>query len=73
MGRVSNKKRIRTYALLATLAVLAIALGVLLGGKISGVLFSGKDLFTNNNMQTVEVTSAPMRVTAAPIVVPLTE
>ena len=70
MGRVSNKKRIRTYALLATLAVLAIALGVLLGGKISGVLFSGKDLFTNNNMQTVEVTSAPMRVTAAPIVVP---
>ena len=46
MGKASNKKRIQTIAILGAVAVLAIAMGVLLGGKISGVLFSGQDLFT---------------------------
>ena len=40
MRRDSDKiKKTRTYAILGAVAVLAIALGVLLGGKISGVLF----------------------------------
>ena len=71
MSRESRKKkRIRTYALLGVLAILAIALGVLLGGKISGVLFSGQELFTNEP-QAVQATAtpAPIQVTAAPIVV----
>ena len=49
MGRkTSKKKRIQIYALLGALAILAIAMGVLLGGKISGVLFSGQDLFVTD-------------------------
>ena len=75
MGRASNSnKRIRTYALLAAVAVLAIALGVLLGGKISGVLFSGQDLF-NTTVQMVQATptSLPVQVTVAPIAVPTAE
>ncbi len=70
MVRESNKnKRIRTYALLAAVAVLAIALGVLLGGKISGVLFSGQDLFMNDQ-RTVQATPAPIQVSAVPIAAP---
>ena len=70
MGRDSNKnKRIRTWAFLAAAAILAIALGVLLGGKISGVLFSGQDLFTNNN-RTAQTTPVPVRVTEVPILLP---
>ena len=73
MDRISRKKkRIRTYALLATLAILAIALGVLLGGKISGVLFSGQDLFvrdTQAQAAPATATPAPVPITAAPIVV----
>ena len=72
MGKKSNKnKRIRTYAMLAAVAILAIALGVLLGGKISGVLFSGQDLFTPPK-QTVQATPTPgpIQVTAAPITIP---
>lgn len=69
MGRNTNhKKRVRTYALLGALAILAIALGVLLGGKISGVLFSGQELFVNEP-QTVQATATPTppAVTAVPI------
>ena len=63
MGKVSNKnKRIRTIAILGAVAVLAIALGVLLGGKISGVLFSGQDLFTKGE-QTAQVTPPPVQST----------
>ena len=70
MGRDSNKnKRIRTYALLAAVAILAIALGVLLGGKISGVLFSGQDLF-NKDDRAAQATPAPVQVTEVPIQVP---
>ena len=70
MNRDPNKnKRIRTYALLAAVAILAIALGVLLGGKISGVLFSGQDLFANDD-RTVQATPAPVHVTEIPIVLP---
>ena len=70
MGKVSNKnKRIRTIAILGAVAVLAIALGVLLGGKISGVLFSGQDLFTKGE-QTAQVTPPPVQSTSAPIVIP---
>ena len=59
MGRDSRKnKRIRTYALLAAAAVLAIAFGVLLGGKISGVLFSGQDLFLKDERM-AEATPGP--------------
>ena len=73
MGRDSNKnKRIRTYALLAAVAVLVIALGVLLGGKISGILFSGQDLF-NKDDRTAQATPAPIQVTDIPIQVPTTE
>ena len=79
MRRDSAKnKRIRTYALLAAAAVLAIAMGVLLGGKISGILFSGQDLFSNPAAQgrtdgqdpftdLADPTPGP---TAAPIAVP---
>ena len=50
MSNTSNKKkRIQTIAILSTVAVLAIALGVLLGGKISGILFSGQDLFVKDD------------------------
>lgn len=71
MGKRSNKtKRVRTYALLAAVAILAIALGVLLGGKISGVLFSGQDLFTTIDQTVQAPTPEPVKVTAAPIVVP---
>ena len=69
MGRVSKKKKhVRNIALLAAFAILAIALGVLLGGKISGILFSGQDLFTNYP-QTVQATATPepVPVTAVPI------
>lgn len=73
MGRVSKKKNTRIYALLAALAILAIALGVLLGGKISGILFSGQDLFMTEP-QAVEATAAPtpepVRVTEVPILLP---
>ncbi len=70
MGNVSNKnKRIYTFAILAAVAILAIAMGVLLGGKISGVLFSGQDLFTKEE-QTVQATPVPTKATSAPIVVP---
>ena len=70
MARNSRKyKRIQTYALIAAVAVLAIALGVLLGGKISGVLFSGQDLFANDD-RTVQATPAPVHVTEIPIVLP---
>ena len=70
MGRDSNKnKRIRTWAFLAAAAILAIALGVLLGGKISGVLFSGQDLFTNDH-RTAQTTPVPVRVTEVPILLP---
>ena len=73
MRRDSKKnKRIRTYALLAAIAILAIALGVLLGGKISGVLFSGQDLFIND-IQTVQATPASVQVTALPIAVPTSD
>ena len=73
MGRkTSRRKRIRIYALLGALAILAIAMGVLLGGKISGVLFSGQDLFINDP-QVAEVTSTPepISITAAPITLPV--
>ena len=71
MGRKTNKtKRAQTYALLGALAILAIALGVLLGGKISGILFSGQDLFVKEP-QTVEATPVPtlepLIATAVPI------
>lgn len=72
MGRKTNTntKRIRTYALLGALAILAIAMGVLLGGKISGVLFSGQDLFVNEPKEvqaTAGPTPEPLNVTAVPI------
>ena len=72
MSRGSNKKkRVRTYALLATLAILAVALGVLLGGKISGVLFSGQELFTNEPQAVLATTTPePLRVTEVPIQLP---
>ena len=72
MSRGSNKKkRVRTYALLATLAILAVALGVLLGGKISGVLFSGQELFTNEPQAVLATaTPEPLRVTEVPIQLP---
>ena len=73
MAKAYNKnyknKQIRTYAILGAVAVLAIALGVLVGGKISGVLFSGQDLFISEG-KTVQATSTPVQVTSAPIVVP---
>ena len=70
MGNTSNKKkRIQTIAILSTVAVLAIALGVLLGGKISGILFSGQDLFVNDD-KTAQATTSPAPATIAPIVVP---
>lgn len=73
MGKDSKKNtRIRTWALLAAVAVLAIALGVLLGGKISGVLFSGKDLFADED-RTVKTPATPAKVTAEPILVPAGE
>ena len=71
MGKASKKnKRIRTVAILSTLAILAIALGVLLGGKISGILFSGQDLFTNSEQHVQQNTSVPVQVTALPVVLP---
>lgn len=71
MGRKTNsKKRIRTYAFLGALAILAIALGVLLGGKISGVLFSGQDLFVNDP-QVVQATAAPTAEPASVTPVPI--
>ena len=73
MRRDSDKiKKTRTYAILGAVAVLAIALGVLLGGKISGVLFSGQDLFTDTEtpVQTVQATPVPFHITSAPIAAP---
>ncbi len=75
MSRHSSKrKRVRTYALLGALAILAIALGVLLGGKISGVLFSGQDLFITEP-QSVQAqptaTPQPVPVTQVPITLPI--
>ncbi len=70
MGKATNKnKRIQTIAIFSAVAILAVALGVLLGGKISGVLFSGQDLFTNDD-KTAQATAVPVQVTSAPIVVP---
>ena len=70
MSNTSNKKkRIQTIAILSTVAVLAIALGVLLGGKISGILFSGQDLFVKDD-KTAQSTTSPAPATIAPIVVP---
>jgi len=60
-----RSRRIRLYAVLATLAVLAIALGVLLGGKISGILFSGQDLFIDKDQQ-AEATPAQVALTLPP-------
>ena len=71
MGRKTNsKKRIRAYAFLGALAILAIALGVLLGGKISGVLFSGQDLFVTDP-QVVQATAAPTAESASVTAVPI--
>ncbi len=61
-----KKQKIRTYAIIATVAVLAIALGVLLGGKISGVLFSGRDLFVDQN-KTQQTTPTAAPVTLPPV------
>ena len=61
-----KKQKIRTYAIIATVAVLAIALGVLLGGKISGVLFSGRDLFVDQN-KTPQTTPTVAPVTLPPV------
>lgn len=61
-----KKQKIRTYAIIATVAVLAIALGVLLGGKISGVLFSGRDLFVDQN-KTPQTTPTAAPVTLPPV------
>ena len=70
MGKDSKKKkRIRTYALLSAAAVLAIALGVLLGGKISGVLFSGQDLFRPDD-RTVQASPLPTASSFVPVIVP---
>ncbi len=70
MDKDSNKnKRIRTWALLSAVAILAIALGVLLGGKISGVLFSGQDLFTKED-PAAQATLPTARVTEVPIQLP---
>ena len=70
MGKDSKKKkRIRTYALLSAVAVLAIALGVLLGGKISGVLFSGQDLFRPDD-RTVQASPLPTASSFVPVIVP---
>ena len=70
MGKDSKKKkRIRTYALLSAAAVLAVALGVLLGGKISGVLFSGQDLF-NTDDRTVQASPLPTASSFVPVIVP---
>ena len=38
-------KRTRLVAVIAAAAVLVIALGILVGGKLSGILFNGQDLF----------------------------
>ena len=68
--------RIRTVALLSAVAVLAIALGVLLGGKISGILFSGQDLFSvagQAAQATPQRSSTPIPFSAAPIAVPTAE
>ena len=70
MGKDSKKKkRIRTYALLSAVAVLAIALGILLGGKISGVLFSGQDLFRPDD-RTVQASPLPTASSFVPVIVP---
>ena len=61
-----KKQKIRTYAIIAAVAVLAIALGVLLGGKISGVLFSGRDLFVDQN-KTPQTTPTAAPVTLPPV------
>ncbi|MBQ7278958.1 MAG: LCP family protein [Clostridia bacterium] len=64
MKGTDTKKRTWLYAAIGVAAVLAIALGVLLGGKISGVLFSGEDLFTEVTEPTM--TPLPLDVSAAP-------
>ncbi|MBQ6891185.1 MAG: LCP family protein, partial [Clostridia bacterium] len=51
---------------MAAVAVLAIALGVLLGGKISGILFSGQDLFVDQN-RLPEMTPTQIPVTLPPV------
>ena len=67
MARNRKKsKRIQLYASLAAVAVLAIALGVLLGGKISGILFSGQDLFVDQN-RLPEMTPTQIPVTLPPV------
>ena len=72
MGRkTSKKKRIQIYALLGALVILAIAMGVLLGGKISGVLFSGQDLFITDP-KAVEATATPVPVLATEVPIMLT-
>ncbi|MBR3136442.1 MAG: LCP family protein [Clostridia bacterium] len=61
-----KSKRIQLFASLAAVAVLAIALGVLLGGKISGILFSGQDLFVDQN-RLPEATPTRIPVTLPPV------
>ena len=65
----NKNKRIQTWALLSAVAILAIALGVILGGKISGVLFSGQDLFAKE-AQSSPTAPAPVRATEVPILLP---
>lgn len=62
-------KRTRLVAVIAAAAVLVIALGILVGGKLSGILFNGQDLFKTT--PTPAVIGTPVaEATVTPAILP---
>ena len=65
-------KRTRLVAVIAAAAVLVIALGILVGGKLSGILFNGQDLFKTTPTPAVigtpvaEAIISPVSLTISP-------
>lgn len=59
-------KRTRLIALISAGAVLIIALGILIGGKLSGILFNGQELFKPTETPAIAIATPSAKATESP-------
>lgn len=56
---LNKSKRTKLIALICTGAILIIALGILIGGKLSGILFNGQELFKPTATPATSISTPP--------------
>lgn len=63
---LNNSRRTKLIALICAGAVLIIALGILVGGKLSGILFNGQELFKATPTPATVISTPPPQGDATP-------